>query len=163
MNSTHDKTPRYWRFSYIVRRVNMVNNHVINTLNDFLKGQYMGIHAYENYIQKISDEQIKRELQKIQQELKNDASKVAERIQNLGGKPADSEGIVGSIQGYLNHFTIPNDTSEMLEDALNGENKGIQMAKEIVRGDLDPESLQLIKELLNKDRSHVERLRGLIQ
>lgn len=62
----------------------MVNNHVINTLNDFLKGQYMGIHAYENYIQKISDEQIKRELQKIQQELKNDASKVAERIQNLG-------------------------------------------------------------------------------
>lgn len=51
----------------------------------------------------------------------------------------------------------------MLEDALNGENKGIQMAKEIVRGDLDPESLQLIKELLNKDRSHVERLRGLIQ
>lgn len=141
----------------------MVNNHVIKTLNDFLKGQYMGIHAYEDYIQKISDAQMKQELQNIQQELKKDASKVAERIQNLGGTPVDSEGIVGSIQGYIHHFTIPNDPSEMIEDAINGENKGIQMAEEIVRGDLDPESLQLIQELLTKDRSHVDLLRGFIQ
>ena len=36
------------------------------------------------------------------------------------------------------------------------------MAEEVVKGDLDAESLKLIKGLLEEDRSHVGKLSGFI-
>ncbi|WP_242311609.1 DUF2383 domain-containing protein [Bacillus cereus group sp. BfR-BA-01331] len=120
----------------------MEKQSVVNTLNAFLKGQYMGIHAYEHYIEKLKDPEIKKEFQKIQQDHKQHALKVAERIQNLGGVPVDNEGIVSS--------------------ALKGEGYyGVQISQEIVHGDLDPESHMLIHDILDKDREHVHVLKQL--
>jgi bacterioferritin len=141
----------------------METNNVINTLNTFLKGQYMGIHAYEHHIQKLTDPSIKREFQKIQQDHKNHALRVAERIQNLGGKPVDDEGLIGSVQGFIGQFKIPDSPSGIIESALKGENDyGIQISEKIVRGDLDPESYRLIEDILNKDREHVNFLNRLL-
>ena len=141
----------------------METSNVIETLNTFLKGQYMGIHAYEHHIQKLTDPSIKREFQKIQQDHKNHALKVAERIQNLGGKPVDDEGLIGSVQGFIGQFKIPDSPSGIIESALKGEdNYGIKISEEIVRGDLDPESYQLIEDILNKDREHVNFLNRLL-
>lgn len=141
----------------------METNNVIHTLNTFLKGQYMGIHAYEHHIQKLTDPSIKREFQKIQQDHKNHALKVAERIQNLGGKPVDDEGLIGSVQGFISQFTIPDSPSGIIESALKGEKDyGIHISEKIVRGDLDPESYQLIEDILNKDREHVTYLNRLL-
>lgn len=142
----------------------MSGKNVIDTLNEFLRGQYMGIHAYEYHIQKLEDPYIKSEFQRIQQEHKNHASKVAERIQNLGGTPVNDEGFIGSIQGFIGQFRIPETTSGIVESALKGEDYfGIQISEEIVKGDLDPESHQLIKDILDKDREHVEYLNRLLQ
>ncbi|MEH7251334.1 ferritin-like domain-containing protein [Neobacillus niacini] len=139
-------------------------NNVVNTLNKFLKGQYMGIHAYEHHIQKLTDPYIKSEFQRIQQDHKNHALIVAERIQNLGGTPVDDEGVIGSIQGFIGQFRIPNTSSGIIESALMGEDYyGIQISEEIVKGDLDPESRQLIEEVLDKDRQHVDFLNRLLQ
>lgn len=138
--------------------------NVINTLNEFLRGQYMGIHAYEHLIEKLDDPNVKREFQSIQQEHKQHAMKVAERIQNLGGSPVDDEGIIGSIQGYMSQFMIPDNTKGILETALMGESHyGIEISEEIVKGDLDPESKQLIEEVLDRDREHVQLLRRYLQ
>lgn len=123
----------------------------------------MGIHAYEHHIQKLKDPYIKREFQRIQQDHKNHALKVAERIQNLGGTPVDDEGFFGSIQGFIGQFRIPDNSSGIIENALKGEDYyGIQISEEIVKGDLDPESGQLIEEVLNKDRQHVDFLNRLL-
>ena len=93
----------------------MTTQDVVHTLNTFLKGQYMGIHAYEHHIEKLKDLSIKKEFQTIQQDHKLHAMKVAERIQNLGGTPVDDEGstAVGhlSINKYIRdeistHFFI---------------------------------------------------------
>ncbi|WNS76502.1 ferritin-like domain-containing protein [Bacillus sp. DTU_2020_1000418_1_SI_GHA_SEK_038] len=139
-------------------------NNVIDTLNKFLKGQYMGIHAYEHHIQKLKDPYIKSEFQRIQQDHKNHALKVAERIQNLGGTPVDDEGVIGSIQGFISQFKIPDTSSGIIESALTGEDYyGIQISEEIVKGDLDLESRQLIEEVLDKDRQHVDFLNRLLQ
>ncbi|KMY51475.1 ferritin-like domain-containing protein [Peribacillus loiseleuriae] len=136
---------------------------VVKTLNAFLKGQYMGIHAYEHHIQKLNDPNTKKEFQRIQQDHKYHALKVAERIQNLGGTPVDDEGIIGSIQGYISHFKIPDTTVEIIESALKGEDYyGIHISEEIVKGDLDLESRQLIEEILDKDREHVNFLKSLV-
>lgn len=86
---------------------NMAVNDVVKILNAFLKGQYMGIHAYEHCIEKLKDPNIKKEFQNIQQDHKIHALKVAERIQNLWGIPVDNEGIVGSVQGFIGQFMIP--------------------------------------------------------
>jgi bacterioferritin len=129
--------------------IQMSVNNVIKTLNIFLKGQYMGIHAYEHHIQKLADPYIKSEFQ---------------RIQNFGGTPVDDEGLIGSIQGYIGQFMIPDSPSGIIKSALKGEDYyGIQISEEIVKGDLDPESYQLIEEILNMDRKHVNFLNRLLQ
>ncbi|MFJ7976944.1 ferritin-like domain-containing protein [Peribacillus sp. JNUCC 23] len=141
----------------------MAANGVVNTLNNFLKGQYMGIHAYEHHIQKLNDPYIKSEFQRIQQDHKNHALKVAERIQNLGGTPVDDEGMVGSVQGFIGQFMIPDTPAGIIESALKGEDYyGIQVSEKIVKGDLDPESRQLIEGILDKDREHVNFLNQLV-
>lgn len=138
-------------------------NKVISTLNNFLKGQYMGIHAYEHHIQKLTDPYIKNEFQRIQQDHKDHALKVAERIQNLGGTPVDDEGLIGSVQGFFGQFMIPDSTDGIIQSALKGEDHyGIQVSEEMVKGDLDIESRLLIEEILDKDREHVNFLNRLV-
>ncbi|MBJ8007899.1 MULTISPECIES: DUF2383 domain-containing protein [Bacillus cereus group] len=140
----------------------MEKQSVVNTLNAFLKGQYMGIHAYEHYIEKLKDPEIKKEFQRIQQDHKQHALKVAERIQNLGGVPVDNEGIVGSVQGLISRFTVPDTTEGIVSSALKGEGYyGVQISEEIVQGDLDLESHMLIHDILDKDREHVNVLKQL--
>ncbi|PES62075.1 rubrerythrin family protein [Bacillus cereus] len=140
----------------------MEKQRVVNTLNAFLKGQYMGIHAYEHYIERLKDPEIKKEFQRIQQDHKQHALKVAERIQNLGGLPVDNEGIVGSVQGFISQFTVPDTTEGIVRSALRGEGYyGVQISEEIVHGDLDPESHILIHDILDKDREHVNILKKL--
>lgn len=73
----------------------------MKTLNQFLKAQYMWIHGYEYHIQKLTDPKLKREFQRVQQDHKNHAIKVSERIQNLGGRLVDDAGLIGSVQGVF--------------------------------------------------------------
>jgi bacterioferritin len=142
-----------------------MSNDVIKELNAFLKGQYMGIHAYENYIQKAKEPNIKAQFQKIQQEHKIHAAKVAERIQNLGGKPVEDEGFVGSMKQLMMDIKgIPDTTEGLIKGALKGEDLyGIQLSEEIVKGDLDQESHNLIKGILDEDQNHVNTLNQLVQ
>lgn len=137
-------------------------NEQIHELNEFLKGQYMGIHSYEEYIQKLEDDHMKKVFQDIQKDHKIHAMKVAERIQDLGGKPVDDEGIVGSIQGFVNQLNLPDTTEGLIQGALKGEAIGIEMSEKIVRGDLDEESRKLVEEILDKDRQHTQLLNSFL-
>ena len=42
----------------------MTVNNVIHTLNHFLQGQYMGIHAYEQHIEKLTEPAYKEGISK---------------------------------------------------------------------------------------------------
>ncbi|MFJ8219719.1 DUF2383 domain-containing protein [Bacillus cereus] len=140
----------------------MEKQSVVDTLNAFLKGQYMGIHSYEHYIEKLKDPEIKKEFQRIQQDHKQHALKVAERIQNLGGVPVDNEGMIGSVQGWISQFTVPDTTEGIVSSALKGESYyGVQISEKIVQGDLDTESHILIHDILDTDREHVNVLKQL--
>ncbi|WP_028785098.1 ferritin-like domain-containing protein [Thalassobacillus devorans] len=140
-----------------------MNDVAIKELNAFLKGQYMGIHAYEHLIQRVDEPGIKQELQNIQQEHKMHAMEIAERIQHLGGNPVDDEGFIGSMQNFISRFTTPDSTEGILESALKGEDVyGLHLSEEIVKGDLDPESKQMIERILDEDRKHLQILKGLM-
>lgn len=140
----------------------MDKKDVITELNEYLKGEYMGIHAYEHYIQHEEDENIKNKLQQFQQEHKQHAAKIAERIQNLGGEAINDNGLKLSLQEFLMDMKgYPKQTNKILAEVIKGQEMGIEAAEELVRGDLDEASLHLVKENLNEDREQLETLKQL--
>src|SRR5690625_2016995 len=140
----------------------MVEKDVITELNDYLKGEYMEIHEYEHYIQHEQDEKIKNKLQQFQQEHKQHAAKIAERIQNLGGKAINDNGLKLSLQEFMMDMKgYPNQTNDILEEVIRGQEMGIEAAEELVHGNLDEESFRLVKDNLNEDRKQLETLKQL--
>jgi len=58
----------------------------------------------------------------------------------------------------------PNTPTSMIEDALHGVDKyGVQYSEEVVKGDLDSESRQLVEKVLDTNRRHAEQLKQLLQ
>lgn len=142
----------------------MSSEAIIEELNTLLRGTFMGIRSFEHYIQKVEDEELKSVFQSMQQEIKSNAQKLAERIQNLGGVPADGEGFSGSMHSFMHKAMLPDDSKEMIDDALKGlDNYGVQYSEKLVRGDLDPESRQLAKEVIDTSRRQIEQLQHLLQ
>jgi bacterioferritin len=141
----------------------MTNEIVIEELNTLLRGTYMGIHGFEQYIHQVNNQDLKRNFQQIQQEQKQNAQKLAERIQNLGGIPADDEGISGSMHSFMHKFMIPDDGKEIIEEAIEGlEKYGVHYSAELVKGDLDPSSKQIADETIQDSQRHAEQLRHLL-
>ncbi len=140
-----------------------MKNSVIKELNTFLEGNFMAIHAYDKYIHHIDDVEIKQVLQQIQQNHKMHATMIAERIQHLGGKAVDDVSIMGNIAELLSTLKgSAHDPIQILKDSLVGEKRGIEKSKEILNGDLDPESLALVKRILNADQQHLDLLHRLL-
>lgn len=141
----------------------MSEKEVVKELNAYLKGEYMGIHAYEHYIHHTQDPHIKTELQRMQQDHKQHAAKIAERIQNLGGKAVMDNGIKLSMMEFMMDIkSYPDSTERILKGVLNGQIKGIEASEDLVRGDLDDTSLQLVKQNLAEDRDHIDQLNRLM-
>lgn len=141
----------------------MEHTNVIRQLNKFLEGNYMAIHAYDNYIKDIEDEKIKSAFQNLQKDHKQHALLIAERIQNLGGIPANDVGMKGKMAEIVQKMTGgTKELTSIIKDAIAGEQRGIKASEEILRGQLDEESLQLVKKVLNNDRKHIELLKNLL-
>ena len=139
------------------------NEVVIKELNAYLKGEYTAIHSYEQYIEQVTEPAIKTELQRIQQEHKEHAAKIAERIQNLGGRAVNDNGVMLSMmEGMKRLKGTPDTTDGILQSAIHGQEMGMKMTEEIVRGDLDPESKKMVAENLDEDREHINQLNNLI-
>jgi bacterioferritin len=138
----------------------MSNEVIIEELNTLLRGTYMGIRSFEHYIQKVEDEELKTVFQSMQQDIKLNAQKLAERIQNLGGFPADGEGFSGSMHSFMHNAMLPDDKTEIIKDALKGlDQYGVEYSEELVRGDLDSESRQLAEDVIDTSRRQIEQLR----
>ncbi|MGG3940917.1 ferritin-like domain-containing protein [Peribacillus psychrosaccharolyticus] len=100
----------------------------------------------------------------IQKDQKNHATIISERIQNLGGTPVTSEGLIGKVEGQIgNLFKKDNTEEEIIKHAIKGENLyGIKMTEDLVRDKLDEESLSIVHKILDKDREHVDYLKSLL-
>lgn len=135
----------------------------ISELNAILKGEHMAIDSYGKFINSISDINTKQELQKIQKEHKQQAIILAERIQNLGGNPTDGIGVLGKVTETISDIKdmAKSKPSNFIREALNGENQGIKLVNEMIKGDLDADSKNLVNSMINQDKTHVDTLSGL--
>ncbi|MFT8709070.1 MAG: DUF2383 domain-containing protein [Sporolactobacillus sp.] len=140
----------------------MAEKEEVNALNELLKGQYMGLHAYAHFIDKLTDASVKSLMQQIQQEIEQQTQRIAAQISQIGGTPVTSEGLLGAMQSYIASWRLSNRTDEIVTKALDGEQLGIEMAEKIVRGDLSPESLTFVRQILDQDRRHIDDLQRLL-
>ncbi|CAG9621597.1 ferritin-like domain-containing protein [Sutcliffiella rhizosphaerae] len=132
----------------------------IKELNAFLEGEFMGIHAYEHYIQNTEENTLKKDLQAIQQNHKMHAIFVAERIQDLGGTAVDDVGLIGAFQERLQQVKgYPKDSNSIVEGAIHGEEFGSEMMAEFVKGDLDQESRNIVQSILKEHKQHIDMLK----
>jgi bacterioferritin len=141
-----------------------MDEKVINELNAVLKGEHMGIGAYERLINDCKDEKVRSELRKIQNDHKKHIQQLDSRIQALGGEPQHSTGMGGlmaSAMGTVESITS-SDTLSVLKRAYDGEDQGIAMVEEIVEGDIDAESNKLVKRILSEDHDHLKKMAHMI-
>ena len=136
---------------------------VINELNTVLKGEQMAVEAYEKFISAADDDKIRESFQQIQLNHKEHTGKLAERIQNLGAIPDYSTGVTGVFANMkLGMETNGKSSIDILKRAYDGEDKGIAAAEEVVRGDLDDTSLELVKNILSRDHDHLKSMLSLM-
>ena len=136
---------------------------VINELNTVLKGEQMAVEAYEKFISAADDDKIRESFQQIQLNHKEHTDKLAERIQNLGAIPDYSTGVTGVFANMkLGMETNGKSSVDILKRAYDGEDKGIAAAEEVVRGDLDDTSLELVKNILSRDHDHLKSMLSLM-
>lgn len=136
---------------------------VVEELNTLLRGAYMGIRAFEHHIQQLEDPELKKKIQSMQQDAKMNAQKLAERIQDLNGVPANSEGVTGTMHGFMHKAMLSDNSEGILKDALKGlEKYGVEYSEELVKGDLDLESKKVAEEVIDTSRRQVDEIRKLL-
>ncbi|RVT58011.1 DUF2383 domain-containing protein [Niallia taxi] len=145
-----------------VKKVN--TDQSVKTLNKFLQGQFMGIHSYEHFIQNLEDMSLKQSFTDILTDHTKNAQLISERISKLGGESVDSEGLIGKTESFIGNIIDPDKGDEVIiKHAIKGENLyGIKMSEQLVRDKLDDESMNLVHQVLNNDREHVDFLKSLI-
>lgn len=136
----------------------------ITELNAVLKGESMAIHSYERFMKNVKDESVKAEFEKIVQDHKRHADELSGRIRALGGEPNRSTGLAGVMASakMAVENIVARETLDILKEGYDGEDKGIAMAEEVVKGDLDKESAELVNRILSEDHEHLRRMAEII-
>jgi len=137
----------------------------IKVLNELLQGEYMAVESFNNFISRVEDEKIKSEFQGIQQQHRSNIEKLATYIQNLGGQPDENLGMKGKMGDLKVNMDLgfKTDDAEILKKAIEGENKGVNMAEKVLRGNLDDKSRDVVGEILQKDRMAIRKLKTLAE
>lgn len=137
--------------------------NVINELNTVLKGEQMAIDSYSRFIEEIKDENIKDELRRIKDDHKKHAAALAGHIRALGGKADSGTGLAGIMAGAKQLVQgIGTTDIKVLQSAYDGEDKGIGMTEEVIKGDLDDQSRDLVMGILSEDHDHLKNMAMMI-
>lgn len=141
----------------------MDKTNVSKELNTVLKGEQMAVEAYEKFISAVDNDNIKGTFQQIQMNHKENASQLAKRIQDIGEIPEYGTGASGVFANMmLGMETNGKSSVDILKRAYDGEDKGIAAAEEVVRGDLDDTSMELVKKILSCDHDHLKSMLHLM-
>ena len=138
-------------------------NNDIKELNTALKGEHMAIESFDHYIQDAADQNTKKNLMDLQQQHQFHAMQLSERIEQLGGNPINTSGMIGVMAEIKNKVTpkkyIDNN---MIKSAVEGEEMGIQAYSEIMANLSDPSNQRLTEEMMIENIRIVEKLNQMI-
>jgi uncharacterized protein (TIGR02284 family) len=118
------------------------NKETMKSLNQLLQGEYMAVESFNNFISKLEDENVKQGFKEVQKQHRENIDKLASYIQDIGGRAEENlgmKGIMGDIKINMD-IGFDADTVEIIEKAVEGETKGVNMAEKVLRGNLDKNS-----------------------
>ncbi len=140
-----------------------MNNNDIKELNTALKGEHMAIESFDHFIEDAKDEYTKKSLMDIQQQHQFHAIQLSERIEQLGGDPLNTSGVLGIIT-EVKHKIAPKKyiDNNMIKSAVQGEEMGIQAYGEIMANLSDASNQKLAEEMLIESVRIVEKLNQMI-
>lgn len=140
------------------------NKETIKVLNQLLQGEYMALESFNQFISRVDDEIIRSSLKDVQKQHRNNIEILSNYILDIGGKPEENLGMMGKMGGMVLNRQLgsSSDANEVIEKAIDGEIKGISKTEEILRGNLDEEARKLTGQILENDRSSIDKLRNLL-
>ena len=127
----------------------------VKGLNNILKGEYMAVDKYDQYIKNVEDEEIKRSFETIQEEHKKQISTISQRIEQLGGDAVSGPGIQGVFSGIMTNIMPPKETTKIVREALDGEQMGIHSTQELLSTFTDESSKKIVDEVLTENKNIV--------
>lgn len=137
----------------------------IDVLNQILWGEHMAIDIYDSYMNNIQDKELRKKLQKFQQDHKGHAMKLSAHIQDLGGTPQENRGLIGMMtrtMGKVNTFLKQN-PEEILTELYSGEDKGLAKSVKLSENHLNEKSKAVLKEIFSDEHDHLKELKSLIE
>ncbi|GIM29571.1 hypothetical protein CPJCM30710_22370 [Clostridium polyendosporum] len=145
----------------------ITTREVVQELNQYLQGIYMGVDAFEKYVDKTKSEEIKGALSEIHSTYKRHAGLITNRISELGGEPITKVSLVGKLSEIyedIKELTVNTDL-ELLEKAYDACKTGFIMGQKFLNEskNLDHSSYQLIKELVHDSEECATRISGLFE
>ena len=141
-----------------------MENTVVNELNAILKGEHMAIESYDKFIHAVEDDKVRLQFHEILDDHKEHASLLENRIKELGGEPKEKLGIAGIMANAKTAMKTMGDKKaiDIVKQAYDGEDKGIAMVEEIIKGDLDDKSAKLMTDILKKEHDHLKSMNNMI-
>jgi len=136
----------------------------IESLNQLLQGEYMAVESFNNFISRLEDENVKQTFKEVQKQHRENIEKLASYIQDIGGQPNENLGMKGKMGEIKLNMDLGSkaDANEIIEKAIEGETKGVNMAEKVLRGDLDEKSRDIAGEILHEDRKSIEKIKNLL-
>ncbi|HLR34621.1 MAG TPA: DUF2383 domain-containing protein [Tissierellales bacterium] len=141
------------------------NSETKKALNELLQGEYMAVDSFNNFISRLEDENAIECLKEVQKQHRENIDKLASYIQDIGGQPDENIGMKGKMGEMMLNMELGSETdmSEIIEKAIEGETKGVNMAEKVLRGALDDRSRNIAGVILEEDRKSIEKLKSLFK
>ena len=133
-------------------------------LNKILKGETMAVDIYDQYSEQLEDQNMNNLLQQFKQDHQNHAEMISERIKNLGAEPQTNTGMTGLISKTMMEIGDllggRSSDQDILKKVYEGEDMGINQVEENLQTKLSSENQELITNILETDKQHLEQLKG---
>jgi uncharacterized protein (TIGR02284 family) len=124
----------------------------------------MAVESFNNFISKLEDETVKQTFKEVQKQHRENIDKLASYIQDIGGRAEENLGMKGIMGDIKINMDLGSDAdkAEIIEKAIEGETKGVNMAEKVLRGNLDEKSRDIAGEILHMDRKSIEKIKSLL-
>lgn len=136
----------------------------LKSLQGLLNGEAIAIHTYDTFIPEINDPEMQVTFQEIRTGHRRHLDQLTRRIEELGDRPRIQQNL-GMRLGRLYMDTrtwLGIAPDKMTRWVLQGEDMGLNAAEELVKGDLDEVSNELVGSLLCENAEYINRLMGFI-
>lgn len=141
------------------------NNEIISTLNDLIEVSKDGEEGFRSSAENVDDPQLKTFFLRRSKEVATSVQELQELVRSLGGKPADSSSLSGTLHRRwidLKTALTSNDTVAVLNETERGEDVALATYRKASEKELPPHiRFVVVRQLEGAKRNHdeVKRLR----